>query len=268
MATRPYKIRPHNLLYLGTITLFIIGIFAILFQIGVDKPSLKDIFPAGEVRIGIDATLPPFAFISDNELAGFEITLGEQIGEQIGLPVRFVNMGFDGLYDSLVGEPAQVDLVISRLIIDPLRSGEVYYTRPYFNAGLVLVTEDASQINSMNDIQPDTALAYAYGSRADNEARRWLRRIPPFETRPYEIPTHALDAVRVGDADIALTDSVTARLYLSENPQWQAEIYPVTDELYAIAIRIHDIERWRLIENALTDLFENSTIEQLTDLWF
>lgn len=268
MVTRPHTITYRNIFYLGTLITFIAGIGVIILQVGIHKPDLNEIFPTGEIRIGVDATYPPFAFIEQDNLAGFEIALGEHIGEQIGLSVRFVNMGFDGLYDSLIGEPAQVDLVISRLIIDPMRSSDVYYTRPYFNAGLVLVTDDMSDITDMNDLQSETSLAYEFGSTADNEARRWLRRIPPFETRPYEIPQYALDAVRLKEADVALTDSITASLYLNDYPQWSAEVHQVTDELYAIAVRIHDVERWRLVENALTGLFESGVIEQLQDEWF
>ena len=63
------------------------------------------------MRIGVDASYPPFAVATADDLFGLDIDLGSALGERLGIPVRFVNMGFDGLYDSLRAD--QVDVVIS-----------------------------------------------------------------------------------------------------------------------------------------------------------
>ena len=84
-------------------------------------------------------------------------------------------MSFDGLYDALKTD--QVDMLISTLTIDPLRAADVLYTRHYFHAGLVLVSKQA--LSAMTDLSGHS-LAFEFGSDADAQARRWLRRIPVF----------------------------------------------------------------------------------------
>jgi polar amino acid transport system substrate-binding protein len=226
-------------------------------------PPLDELFPVGEIVIGVDGSFAPFASVGvDGALVGLDIDLGRALGERIGLPVRFVNMGYDGLYDSL--ESGQVDLLISALVVDPLRTADVYYTWAYFNAGLVLVS--ATEIDSMRDL-PGRSLAYEYGSTADSEARLWLRRIAPFESRPYETPQHALDAVRLGHADAALVDATTARLYLREHAAWSADYVQVTASLYSAAVRIDRRWLWRLVNREMLALLNDGTIDALLMRW-
>jgi len=250
--------------YAGVVLTFAVGILAVIFRIGEDTPTLQEMFPTGAIRIGVDASNPPFAYPTDDGLEGLEIELGELIGEEIGLPVQFINIGFDGLYDALINEPPVVDILISQLIINPMRSADVFYTTPYFNAGLVLVSDATRPIITMHDVAGQS-LAIEFGSSADNEARLWSRRISAFEVMPYELPQYALDSVRLGAAEVALVDSTTAYLYRSAHPEWQPSITHVTDVLYAIAVRVHDIEKARLVNDTVNHLLEEEIIEQLIE---
>lgn len=227
-------------------------------------PPARSLLPYGEMRIGVDASSPPFAAVSTDELFGLEIDLGRALAEQIGVPLRFVNMGFDGLYDSLRAD--QVDIVIARLLYDPLLTRAVRYSRPYYNAGLVLVSPAEHPVLSM-DTLPGLALAYEFGSEADAEARRWLRRVLPFEQRPYELPWFALDAVRLGQANAALVDATSARLYLRDHPDWRAEINPVTDSLYVIASRADRPTLAERISAALDALEADGHLARLIARW-
>lgn len=254
--------RPRRLILIA-----ILGMAASLFVIWQTTrditPSLDIIFPHGTLRIGVDASVPPFAVATSDDLFGLEIDLGNALGEYIGIPVRFVNMSFDGLYDSLRVD--QVDILISTLTIEPLRSGTVLYTRHYFNAGLVLVSPVSQPLDSMSDLS-GRSLAYEFGSDADALARRWLRRITPFATQPYELPAHALDAVRLGLADAALVDATSARLHLRDH-NWQANLTTTTDNWYPVAVRSDQVARWQVVNKALQALDDDGTLDQIIDRW-
>lgn len=246
--------------------LFGFGIVLTLFivpNLPHPEPTPQELFPYGEMRIAVDASNPPFAVATADDLFGLEIDLGKALADYIGIPPRFVNMSFDGLYDSLKAD--QADLVIAMLTIDPLRTADVLYTRHYFNAGLVLVSPPDQVIGSMDGLAGHS-VAYEFGSNADAQARRWLRRIAPFETRPYELPAYALNAVRLGEADAALVDRIAARLYLREH-QWQAHLNTVTNNWYPIAVPINQPARWEALDKALKALDENGTLDQIIDRW-
>ncbi len=228
------------------------------------KPeNIAEIFPYGALRIGVDASNPPFAVATADDLFGLEIDMSKALADEIGIEAQFVNMTFDGIYDSLKAD--QVDMVIATLSIDPLRTAEVRYMRPYFNAGLVLISAAENPISLMSDMAGHR-LAYEFGSNADSEARRWLRRILPFQTLPYELPEYALDAVRLGEADVALVDATSARLYLRDH-DWAARVEYATVNPYVIAVREDRAEVWRIVDRALQTLEENGTLQTIIDKW-
>jgi ABC-type amino acid transport substrate-binding protein len=229
------------------------------------EPPPKPLFPYGEMRVGVDASYPPFALATADDLFGLDIDLGRAIAQRLNIPVRFINMGYDGLYDSLKAD--QVDVVISALLVDPARTGDVRFTRHYFNNGLVLVSSMDRPVNRMDDL-PGHALAYEFGSAADQEARAWLRRVLPFETQPYELPQYALDAVRLGSANAALVDATSALLYLREHSEWKAQYHYVTDSWYAIAVRIDRLPMWAAVNQALQSMADDGTLEGILARWF
>lgn len=263
-TTTRRRINLRHVSYALAIITFMVSIYVVLFETVEPTPPPAEVFPTGELRIGIDASYPPFAIPTESGLAGMEIDIGNAIGEHLGVSVRFINIGFDGLYDSL--STNQVDILLSQLIVNPLRMSEVFYTRPYFDAGLVLLTDANAPMESMHDL-PNHSLAYEFGSDGDNEMRFWQRRIGEFEPRPYELPQHALDAVRLGEADSALVDAITARTYLREHPDWQATYVYVTNLHYAIAIQIPRGDILGAIDSALAELMANGTIPQIIDRW-
>lgn len=227
-------------------------------------PPMEKIFPHGELIIGVDASYPPFAVATENDLFGLDIDVGREIGRRIGMPVRFVNMGYDGIYDSLLA--GQVDVVISALLIDPSRLADVYYTWAYYNAGLMLVTDAQSPLESMVEI-PGHTLAYEFGSAADTEARVWSRRVAAFERHPYELPEHALDAVRLGEADAALIDATSGRLYLRDHPDWQAVTAYVTFAPISGAVDYKRRPVLHLVNEAILDMLNDGTMDAILDHW-
>lgn len=263
-STTKHRLNMRHIIYILMGITFIVSIYVVLFETVEPAAPPAELFPTGELRIGIDASYPPFAFPTESGLGGMEIDIGHAIGDYLGVSVRFVNIGFDGLYDSL--STNQVDILISQLVVNPLRMSEVFYTRPYFDAGLVLLTNADNPMESMRDL-PNHSLAYEFGSDGDNEMRFWQRRIGEFTPQPYELPNYALDAVRLGETDAALVDAITARTYLREHSEWEAQYVYVTNLHYAIAVQIPRGDMLGAIDSALAELMANGTVPQIIDEW-
>ncbi len=227
-------------------------------------PTLAEAFPTGTMVVGVDGTFPPFAVDNGQEMYGIDIDLANELADRMELEVRFVNMGFDGLYDSLID--GQVDVVISALLVNSARTRDVRYTLPYFNNGLVLVTDNAS-IASMQDL-PEHSLALEYGSSAHSEANFWSQQLSSFELMPYELPRYALDAVRLNHADSALVDNTTYLLYQSEYPDWESQSNQASNANYAIAVRYDREATWVWINAVLAGIKRDGTMQAIIDKWF
>lgn len=261
MAARPYGVKRMVL----AVILVSVGMSVAIYRWKAVPVKELPPFPWGELRIGVDASFPPFAFAyPDGSLGGLDVDLGFALGTELDIPVRLVNMGADGLYDALKAN--QVDILISALRVEAWRLGDVRYTRPYFDAGLLLVSHVDNAASNMRALT-GKSLAYEFGSSADAEARRWLRRVQPFETQPYELSDYALDAVRLGLADAALVDAVSVHLYLRDHPDWQVHTVYVTHAPLVIAVRLHRWQTLEKIDRALGEILRKGIVDEIINQW-
>ncbi|MDX2160678.1 MAG: ABC transporter substrate-binding protein [bacterium] len=217
-----------------------------------------------EMRVGIDPSAPPFAAFSGESVVGFDVDLARALGALYGVPVRFVYLGYDGLYDALL--TGQVDLLIASLTPDTNRLNRVIFTPPYFDAGIVLIAPVERMIRSMADVD-GKQLAYAFGSNAHSEANLWSRRLRTFQPMPYESAQYALDAVRLGFADAALVDAVSGRMYARQHPAWLHHTQSVYALPYVIAVDADQVGLAAAVTAALERFQADGTLDALLHRW-
>jgi polar amino acid transport system substrate-binding protein len=182
----------------------------------------------------------------------------------MGLEASFIYFGYDGLYDALTTH--QVDVLISALVIASERTQDVAYTRPYFNAGQILILGVQTDIDQFADLA-GKQLAVELGSLGHVEARERQRKMVDLKIRPYNSVSDALSAVEAGDADAALVDGVSGRLYLNELPERNRKLIRlpevITLEPYAVAVRIEDKRLLEEIDSRLLDLSLSGALDEI-----
>jgi His/Glu/Gln/Arg/opine family amino acid ABC transporter permease subunit len=115
------------------------------------QSALSRVKNSGELRIGTDATYPPFGSAEGGEFTGFDIDLGRAIARQLGVRPVFINASFDGIFPAL--QNGTFDLVMSAVTITPERSAVLLFSDPYIDAGqLVAVRKDGRGINGPGDL--------------------------------------------------------------------------------------------------------------------
>ena len=234
----------------------------------------------GTLRVGMDASFPPFESVSaDGRLVGLDVDLARELGQRLGIEVQFIsNLPYDGLYDALTAGSDRnrmgVDVVISALAVNSARMTDFAYSTSYFDAGQVLVVhEGESGIEEMADLGERT-LAVEFGTRGDMEARRWTQKLTDFTVAPYQTASEALEAAAAGATDAALVDHVSALTAvgkLSGDPENPRELVivgkPVVEEPYAVAMRKENQRLLRKINEALAGMEADGTLEMLIEQW-
>lgn len=240
------------------------ALFAILLIRETSAPDINIAFPAGEIVVGVDASFPPFALDDGATLRGLDIEIARAIAAELGLPIRFENIGFYALYDAL--KSGRVDLLISALRIDRARMDDVRYTQPYFDNGLLIVTP-ADAAETVIESLANARIAFEYASSADAQLRAWQEDGRAIIRLPYELPEYALDALQMGLADAAIVDATAFRLYQRKQTNYTSQSEYITSDPYAIAARIDRHDAWQLVDNALSALKERGEIAKITDKW-
>lgn len=250
--------------------LLLIGVLLICTVAGCSAPvdpTWKRLQETGTLRVGMDASFPPFESIAeDGSLVGLDVDLAREVSERLGLKPQFVaNLPYDGLYDALTAD--RVDIVISALPVDPARMEDYAYSRVYFIAGQALVSRPGRQgVRSMTDLG-GKRLAVVLGTEGDREGRRWARRQADLVVLQYRTPTQALTAVREGEADAAVVDRVSALQAVREGGSLIIVGDPVIAVPYACALRRDSVRLLEEVNDALAAMDDDGTMEALISRW-
>jgi len=258
-----------NLLAILTLATIALAAWFVLARLGGEEDETwARIQQEGLMRVGLDASWPPFEYIdgSTGQIVGLDVALARAIGQRLGVEVELVNVGFDSLYDALyVG---RFDAIVSALPYDPLLYGDVAYSISYFNAGQVLVVRvDEREISETNDLS-GKKMGVELASEGDVLARRLQRKIEGLSLENYMAPQDVLRALKEGEVEAAVADAVSAYQFIATEGGVQVVGNPLTDELYVVAVRLGSPLLLKAINEALVEVKEDGTLEQLQEKWF
>jgi ABC-type amino acid transport substrate-binding protein len=211
------------------------------------------------LRIAIDPSFPPFDTLdATGQVAGLDVDLARELGRRIGAPVQFQAIAFDGLVDAVIAGKA--DAVISAFPLDPRLTQDVRYSRPYFEAGLVLVAPAGSAIAGADDLA-GRRVAVEWGSLGD----AWAREHGLASDR-LETAAEAIQAVARGQADTAIVDAVAASLDAS--PGLALLTPPIASDPYVIVLPLSAPKLAKAIDDALAAMLADGTWQRLADGYF
>lgn len=174
---------------------------------GRSDDSLAAVKQRGVLRVGLDASFPPFEFLAaDGTVQGLDVDLARLLAQQLAVGVDYRNIAFDGLYDALAA--GQVDVVISALPYDPLRSRDVAFSAGYFEDGIVLVGANEQVPPMLEELSG--RLAVEMGSESAVLARELASAVTIVQ---FMSEREVLAAVGAGSVDWGLATKVSACLY-------------------------------------------------------
>ncbi len=217
-----------------------------------------------DLWVAIDPSYPPFAEWTPEEIVGLEPDLAREIGRRLGVETHILIMGYDSLYDSLY--TGSVDMVIAGLHVDTSQTEWVHYTRPYYDAGQVLVSPADHPIQRMKEMEGLT-LAVELASAGELTARQWERRLHALTITRALLPDDAMQAVLADQADAALVDTVSARLFLKEHTGLiMAEKTTAADQ-YVVVMRKASYRLTKAVDRIMAEMAADGTLDAIVARW-
>lgn len=217
-----------------------------------------------DLYVGVDPSYPPFAAWTPEQIVGIEPDIAREIGRRLGVKTQILIMGFDGLYDSLY--TGNVDMVIAGLYVDSGLDEWVHYSRPYYDAGQVLVSRADHPVEDIRELDRQI-IAVELASAGEQTAKRWSRRLHELTIIHFLLPEEAMQAVQRGDANAALVDTISARLYLNDHPDLVMADKTTAPEGYVIAMRDENYRLTKAVDRALSDMIKDGTLDAILSQW-
>ena len=105
--------------------------------------SLDEILKAGEIRVGINPTLPPLGVFNDkNEIDGFDKDVAQAIADALGVKLTIVKVGSPDRIPFVATD--KIDFVMGAMTRNPKRAQIIDFTLPVHTEvfGVLTTTEN------------------------------------------------------------------------------------------------------------------------------
>jgi lysine-arginine-ornithine-binding protein len=227
------------------------------------QSALQRVRQSGELRIGTDATYPPFETAEGGEFTGFDIDLGNAIAQQLGVRATFINASFDGIFPAL--QNGSFDAVMSAVTITEDRKKTMLFSDPYYDAGqLIAVRGDTEGVTTTNDLRGKTV-----GVQINTTGQYELEKIQGITVAKYNTIDLALLDLKNGRIDAVVSDAPTVRYMIRQSFRELKTVGKTfTDEKYGIALAAGSQDLQQAINDALKKIRESGKYDEIHMKWF
>lgn len=215
-----------------------------------------------KIYVGTNAEFPPFEYLENGEITGFDMDLVHEIGKLVDADIKIVDMGFDGLLPAL--QMKKVDLVIAGMTANEERMKTVSFTQPYYTASQVIIVKDGNDsIKSFADLK-GKKVGVMLGFTGDMV----VSEIDGVKIERFNVAYAGIMALQAGKVEAIVLDSEPAKNYVAQNKGLVLADADAEQEEYAIAVRKNDKALLEKVEKALSEIKANGTYDKLIQKYF
>lgn len=165
--------------------------------------SLARVTTRGVLKIATDATYPPFEFMENDKVVGFDAEIAQELGRELGVQVEMISMEWSGVFAAV--ETGKCDLVMSGVTITAERKKGNGFTRPYFLSGQILARKKGSTFAKPADMLAEGRTA-AVQAETTGQFAMQKAGVPKEQLHKFDALQDALLDVRNGKSDVAVGD--------------------------------------------------------------
>jgi arginine/lysine/histidine/glutamine transport system substrate-binding and permease protein len=216
------------------------------------------------LKVGTEPAFAPFEFKGEKgELQGFSIDLMNAIAYAGNFRVEFQSLPFDGLIPAV--QAKTIDGAISSMTISEERAKTVWFSRPYFKAGLAIAIKAGDRDVTSLDALKNKKIAVQIGTTGADKAKG----VAGAEIRSFDSAPLALQELQIGNVDAVIHDAPVILYAIKTGNLRDIKVVQqlLTEEFYGIATAKNSANM-TLINQGLTKILKNGTYNQIYQKWF
>ncbi|MEL7566323.1 MAG: transporter substrate-binding domain-containing protein [Dehalobacterium sp.] len=114
--------------------------------------SLEKVKEKGEITFAMSGGYPPFNYFNtDDKLTGFDVEIGEEVANRLGVKYTPITTEWSGILEGL--RSGRYDGILGSMAITEERLKTVDFTNPYYLSGAQLFVKNNSQISGPEDLE-------------------------------------------------------------------------------------------------------------------
>ena len=235
----------------------------------IDQAIEKAKAPNSNLRVGIDLTYAPYAYLDNGKASGFDPDLMRTLGKNLNKNVEFKDTRIENIIIGL--NAGHYDVVASALYVNPQRAKQVDFL-PYLQTGGVLV------VRGNDDFAPQRLEDLCGKSMSSMKGAAWIptvnkvseefcapKNLKPITVKEYPSAPEAAQALLSGGVDVQYEDAAVAQMVINQLGDRlkitnKEQLYPV---LIGLAFNKDDVKGKAIIAQAIKDTLVDGSYNEL-----
>lgn len=213
-----------------------------------------------KLLIATSAEYPPFEYMHQGKVVGFDIDLAKLIGAKLGYAVEISNMQFSSILPAL--SLGKVDMAISTITVTQERAQQFTFSKPYFYEQMAAVYQKPKLI-----LAPQDLCGKKVAAQLGTTMAIWLKaevncaQIYLTDSNPL-----AIEALKTGKIDVVIMDGTQALIFASKNKELASSPIFKAKDGYAVAFPKGSKLRAK-VNAIIKSLQDSGEIKQLEHKW-
>ena len=166
------------------------------------------------ITVGVNSENPPWIFMQDGKMTGFEADILEEFAKRAGYKVDYKSAPFSTVLTGV--QSGQWDIAMSSIWIKPERAKVMDFADPYYDSGIGMMTPKGG-ITDLSQMKGKT-----FGSDTGSMNEAWLvnsqDKYGPYEVKSYDYWADAVLDLEAGRLDGVVVDDPIALHYIKQHP--------------------------------------------------
>ncbi|WP_157961372.1 transporter substrate-binding domain-containing protein [Microvirga flavescens] len=223
------------------------------------------------VRIAIEGAYPPFNYLENNELQGFEVDLAKALCDAMETKCTLVTHEWEGIFRALLNR--DYDAIMSSVEITERRQKRLAFSEPYYKVPMSFIGEKPLDVKS---VTPEALAGKSIGVTDRSEAAVYLaQHYKNSNIKLYAKLEEANLDVLTDRLDLVFGDKPTLAKFLESREgaccRFIADVPrdpPYPYDTYAIALRKEDTQLKAAFDNAIHRVIADGTYDRIREKYF
>ena len=213
--------------------------------------------------VGTSADYPPFAFVQDDKVVGFDIDIIQEVAKRLHKKIDIQDMPFTTLIPLL--QLGKIQVIASGMTETLERSARVLFTKPYLTGDqLIVITLAGNPVSSLSELKGKEVIVND-GYTAD----LYMSKIEGPELKRLKTPAEAFLALKAGRGFAYVTARNTVKPFFDQYGQQDFALFAIPDsrENVSLAVSKKYPELVPMLQNVLDTMQQDGTLTTLQEKW-
>lgn len=243
-------------------------VFFLVFCVSmVNARTLNEILKAGEIRVGINPTMPPIGVFNDkNEIDGFDKEFADEIAKKLGVKLKIVKVGSPDRIPYVAAD--KIDFVMGAMTRKTARAKIIDFTVPVHTEVFgVLTTEKVPYTDWKELNRDDITLVQVRGTTPVPFIEKNLPKAKVLLLDNYPDVIRAIAQGR-GNAILDVVDFMWGHRSAHKNVKWKVLATPVNVYFCCLGVGKGNYSLRDWLNVAIFELHKEGVIDKIWGKWF